>query len=190
MAFDPINLGAAPNDASGDSLRAGGQKINENFSKALEKPASFTEGNLPVFGTGGILVDSGTKPGDFSGGGGGGPTFFMFALSDEDSPLEAGTRKISFRAPFGFTITGVRVNVREAPTGSTIVVDVNVGGASIFSTPLSIDAGETTSTTAATPAVISNGAAADDALIEVDLDQVGSTFPGSGLKATLYYEPL
>jgi hypothetical protein len=45
-----------------------------------------------------------------------------------------------------------------------------------------IDATEKTSTTAATPYVISDSAIADDAEISIDFDQVGSTISGTGLK--------
>jgi hypothetical protein len=64
-------------------------------------------------------------------------------------------------------------------------VDINEGGNSILSTKLSIDAGEKTSTTAATPAVISDSSLAEDAEISFDIDAVGSTTPGKGLKVTL-----
>ena len=44
---------------------------------------------------------------------------------------------------------------------------------------------EKTSTTAATPAVISDSAIADDAEITVDIDQIGSGNAGKGLKVWL-----
>jgi hypothetical protein len=55
----------------------------------------------------------------------------------------------------------------------------------VLSTEISIDDGEKTSTTAATPPVISDSALADDAEITIDIDQVGSTTAGSGLKVAL-----
>jgi hypothetical protein len=66
-----------------------------------------------------------------------------------------------------------------------LVVDINEAGASILSTKLSIDASEKTSTTAATPPVISDSALADDAEMTIDIDQIGSTIAGAGLKVTL-----
>ena len=44
---------------------------------------------------------------------------------------------------------------------------------------------EKTSTTAATPAVISTSALTDDAEITIDIDTIGSTVAGAGLKITL-----
>ena len=92
--------------------------------------------------------------------------------------------------PKALTLTAVRASVNTAPTGSTIIVDINETGATILSTKLSIDASEKTSTTAATAAVISDASLADDAEITIDIDQVGSTIAGKGLKVTFYgYRP-
>jgi hypothetical protein len=110
---------------------------------------------------------------------------FDFALSDETTALTTGTAKVTFRMPYAFTVTEVRASVNTAPTGSTLVVDINESGASILSTKLSIDASEFTSTTAATPAVISDTALADDAEITFDIDQIGSTIAGKGLKVSI-----
>lgn len=106
----------------------------------------------------------------------------IVAISDETSALTTGTAKKTIRAPRAFTLTGVRANVNTAPTGSTIIVDINVTGTgTILSTKLTIDASEKTSTTAATAAVISSASIADDAEITFDIDQVGSSVAGAGL---------
>jgi hypothetical protein len=107
------------------------------------------------------------------------------AVSNEASDLVAGTAKLTFRMPYALTLTAVRASVTTAPTGSTVVVDINDNGTSILSTKLSIDATEKTSVTAASAAVISDTALADDAEITVDIDQIGSTVPGTGLKIWL-----
>lgn len=114
----------------------------------------------------------------------------IIACSDETTALTTGTAKVTFRMPFAMTLTAVRASVTTAPTGSTIIVDINEGGVSILSTKLSIDATEKTSTTAASAAVISDTDLADDAEITIDIDQVGSTIAGAGLKVTLlgYHE--
>ena len=107
------------------------------------------------------------------------------AASDETTALTTGTAKLTLRAPSAFTLTDVRASVSTAPTGATIIVDVNEAGTSVLSTKLSIDATEKTSTTAATAAVISDSAIADDAELTIDIDQIGSTIAGAGLKITL-----
>lgn len=109
----------------------------------------------------------------------------VVACSNETSNLTTGTAKVTFRAPYAFTLTNVRASVNTAPTGSTFIVDINENGTSVLSTKLSIDASEKTSTTAATAAVISDSAIADDAEITIDIDQIGSTISGKGLKVVL-----
>lgn len=120
--------------------------------------------------------------------GGSSDEFIAFAFSDETTDLAVGTSAISFAAPdFAITLTGVSVNVVTAPTGSTAIFDINEGGTSILSTKISIDAGETNSETAATPPVISDSSIAANAIITVDIDQVGSTVTGAGGKVWMYY---
>ena len=110
---------------------------------------------------------------------------FTVACSDETTLLTTGTAKATFRMPYAFTLTAVRASVNTAPTGSVLTVDINESGSTILSTKLTIDASEKTSTSAATAAVISDTALADDAEITIDIDGVGSTVAGKGLKVTL-----
>jgi hypothetical protein len=109
---------------------------------------------------------------------------FIVACSDESTNLTTTTSAVTFRVPFAMYLNSVRASVNVAPVGSTVIVDIRQTGTSIFSTKLSIDANEETSTTAATPAVISNPNLTDGAKIIVSIDQVGSTTPGRGLKLT------
>lgn len=113
------------------------------------------------------------------------PTPICIACSDETTAITTGTAKATFRMPFAMTLTEVRASVTTAPTGSTIIIDINESGSTILSTKLSIDASEKTSTTAASAAVISDTALADDAEITIDFDQVGSTIAGAGVKVYL-----
>jgi hypothetical protein len=109
----------------------------------------------------------------------------IIACSDETTALTTGTAKATFRMPYAFTLTAVRASVKTAPTGSVLTVDINEGGSTILSTKITIDATEKTSTTAATPPVISDTSLADDSEITIDIDTVGSTIAGAGLKVTL-----
>ena len=111
--------------------------------------------------------------------------YLTIACSDETTALTAGTAKITFRIPYAMTLTEVRANLNTAQTsGSVFTVDINENGSSILSTKLTIDNTEKTSTTAATPAVISDSSLADDAEITIDIDQVGNG-TAKGLKLTL-----
>lgn len=114
------------------------------------------------------------------------PVPVQVAVSDETTDLTTGAAKVTFRMPFAMTLTAVRASVVTAPTGSALQVDINVTGTgSILSTPITIDDGEKTSVDAATPPVISTSTIADDAEVTIDIDQIGSTTAGTGLKVTL-----
>jgi hypothetical protein len=114
------------------------------------------------------------------------------ACSDITTALTTGTGKAVFRAPRAMNITGVRASLATAQTGNggggIFTVDINEGDppTSILSTKLTIDNGEKTSTTAATPAVISDSSIADDELITIDIDQVGDG-TAKGLVVTILY---
>lgn len=108
-------------------------------------------------------------------------TELAYALADETANLTVSTR-IKFRMPHAMTLSEVRISLNDAPTISSVIVDVKENGVSIFSTLLSIDASEKTSVTAATPAVISDINLADDAEITVSTTQIGSGDTGKGLK--------
>jgi len=111
-----------------------------------------------------------------------------FAFGGEDDDLVVGTGAITFQMPnFATTLTGVSVNVKTAPTGSVATFDLNEGGTSVLSTKITIDAGEKTSETAATPPVISDSAIAANAIMTIDIDGIGSTVAGAGGKAWIYY---
>ncbi len=109
----------------------------------------------------------------------------VVAASDETTALATGTAKVTFRMPYAYTLTSVRASLTTAQTsGSIFTVDINDSGTSILSTKLTIDNTEKTSTTAATAAVISDTALADDTEITIDIDQVGDG-TAKGLKITL-----
>ncbi len=113
------------------------------------------------------------------------PVELVVAASDETTALTTGTAKVTFRMPHAMTLTGVRASLSTAQaSGSIFTVDINEGGNSILSTKLTIDNTEKTSTTATTPAVISDSALADDAEITIDIDQIGDG-TAKGLKVVL-----
>lgn len=116
------------------------------------------------------------------------PVEIGIAVSDEDTDLTTGTAKVTFRMPFAMTLNageaGARGNVNTAPTGSGITVDINEGGSTILSTKLTIAATSKTSVGGTAP-VISDTALASDAEMTIDIDGIGSTIAGKGLKIWL-----
>lgn len=107
----------------------------------------------------------------------------VIAVGDETTALTTGVAKVTFRMPYAFTLTGVRASLTTTSSSGNPTVDINEGGSTILSTKLSIDAGEKTSVSAATPAVISDSSLADDAEITIDIDTAGTG--AAGLKVTL-----
>ena len=106
---------------------------------------------------------------------------WIIPISDETTSLSSTTAAVTFRMPYAFTVTGVRASLATASSSTTPAVqfDINEGGASILSTKLTIDATEKTSTTAATPAVLSDASLADDAEITIDIDHPGAAAKGA-----------
>tara|TARA_R110002020_G_scaffold292422_2_gene507849 strand:+ start:185 stop:745 length:561 start_codon:yes stop_codon:yes gene_type:complete len=115
---------------------------------------------------------------------------FIIACSDESTALTTGD-KINFRMPYAFTLkageAGIRASCNQAPTGSALTVDVDESGSTILSTKLTIAAGSTTSVGGTAP-VISDVNLADNALMTITIDAIGSSNAGTGLKVTLIGE--
>jgi hypothetical protein len=107
------------------------------------------------------------------------PQCLMYAISDETTAITTGTAKLTFRMPFAFTVTAVRASLTTASSSGIPTFDINENGSTILSTKLTIDANEKTSTTAATAAVISDAALADDAEITIDIDVAGTGAKGA-----------
>jgi hypothetical protein len=95
--------------------------------------------------------------------------------------LAVGTDKApTIVAPCTLTIVKVKVVVKTAPTGATLIVDVNKAGTTIFTTqgnrPTIAISG--TQADSGTPDVT---ALAEGDKLTIDIDQVGSTVAGADL---------
>jgi len=86
-----------------------------------------------------------------------------------------------FRPSGNFTILDVYIEVKTAPTGASVIVDINVNGTSIFNvTPanrpeIAIAATTATSGTPDTTTLVENDS------ITVDVDQIGSGDTGADM---------
>lgn len=102
-------------------------------------------------------------------------------VTDEYSIVTTGLKR-TFRARGAFTLTAVRASLTtEQTSGSIITVDVKKNGTTIFTTKVTIDNGEKTSVTAATPSVLSVTSFADDDEITIIVDTIGDS-TATGLK--------
>ena len=99
--------------------------------------------------------------------------------------VETGVHRLYNNRSSAWTISGVRASVGTAPTGSSLIVDVKVNGATIFTTPANrptITAGTQASSFVTNMDVTTVAAGA---YVTVDVAQVGSTIPGSDLTVQL-----
>ena len=113
-------------------------------------------------------------------------SYIYFVLPDD--AIYIGTDKIGrIYVDFIGTIIEVQASVKTAPTGASIIVDLNLNGTTIWTTQgnrVTIVAGAYTGVQT-TPDVIT--LAVGD-YFTIDLDQVGSTIPGAKLVVRLKIE--
>ena len=84
------------------------------------------------------------------------PVKYQLAGSDLDTALATTTKAATFHVQADFTAAELSASLDVASTSGPVTIDAKVGGVSVLSTLLTIDATETTSYTAAVPAVFSN----------------------------------
>lgn len=153
------------------------------FGSALTIPEQASPGNpgsgfLSLFAkTGGILwtrnsagAERLVEPG----------LLFAFSKSGNLS-TGSGAHRIYNDAGATLAIRAVRASVGTAPSGGSILIDINVNGTTIFTTQSNrpaISSGQNTSgrITNMNVATVSNGS-----YFTVDIDQVGSVAPGADL---------
>ena len=103
------------------------------------------------------------------------------AVSDNTTDLATGT-VFTFYMPYAMTLTDIKASVLTAPTGAGLIVDVHDSGTTIMGTDkLDIDVSEFHTSTAGTQPALTDTALANNAKIEIIIDQVGSTVAGAGL---------
>lgn len=103
-------------------------------------------------------------------------------------PLVTSVGSIRYRFPFAATIVGVSLAVGTAPTGASIICDVNKNGTTIFTTQANrptILAGAFNTAAEVTNMNVTSVAAGD--YLTFDIDQVGSTVSGANLSAFIRY---
>ncbi len=107
------------------------------------------------------------------------PEVLIIAIGDETTVITTGAAKVTFRMPFAMTVTAVRASLTTVSSSGLPTFNVKESGTTIFSTNLTIDASEKTSTTAATPVVISDTSLADDAEMTIDVVTAGTGATGA-----------
>ena len=110
-----------------------------------------------------------------------------FIVFGETGDLEVKTGTHRFYLPYDVKIVEVEISVGTAPTDATVIVDVNVNGTTIFTTPsnrpeIAISGFVDSSTT------IEDDTHTDGQYLTVDVDQIGSTIAGADLTVVVRYE--
>ena len=146
---------------------------------------ALAPGEVPYMGSGGAWAGSGPSETGQILKAAGGTAYWGFAemktaipiaCSDEVTPLTAGL-KVTFRMPYAMVFNAVRASLTTAQSGgSTLGVQVNIGGGSAGSLSFANGAKSTT----APPGLVS---CADDAEVTVTITQVGAG--ATGLKVYL-----
>lgn len=110
---------------------------------------------------------------------------FAVAISDETTALTTGVAKVTFYAPFDFTLTDILAGLSAQSTSGLPAFNVKKNGTTIFATTLTIDANEDTSLTAATAYNFTASAAsvafAKGDKITIDIDTAGTGAKGAKL---------
>ena len=96
-------------------------------------------------------------------------TKYQIACSDMTSELQINDEAAYFRTQRAFVVNAVRASLFEASATGSVEIDILVNGVSLFTTTLTIDQDETTSTTAAVPYVLATTEIADDALVLIKI---------------------
>lgn len=123
------------------------------------------------------------EDGDIGSGGGGGSSKFTRGFGIDGAATVGINKSLPILIPSAVTILSIKAYARTAPQGASIIFDINKNGTSIFSTSvdrLSIASGSNTSTVGNFSASL----AANDVL-ELDIDQVGTTTFGSDITIVL-----
>jgi titin len=136
-----------------------------------------------------------TGPTGSSGSGGGSsilntnfPVTIGVALSDESTAITATGIKARFRAPYAFTVTGVRLSANTASSSGIPTLNITNGAsASLFTTTPTLAVGTTTSQAAGNTASVlnvTNVNITDDELLTYNLATVGTGV--TGLKCWMF----
>lgn len=83
------------------------------------------------------------------------------------------------------TITKVYVNVKTAPTGASLIIDINKNGTSIWNATQANRATITSGNTSGSQTSFDTVALAEGDVITLDIDQIGSTVSGADLTVTI-----
>ncbi len=111
--------------------------------------------------------------------------FLIVAMSDETTDIAVGDDKVTLHAPCAFYLFDIIASLTTVSSAGVVTIDIERNGTTIFTTLLTIDATEFTSSTAAAPLVMDAAerlvAKGDKLTFNIDADGTGA----KGLKISL-----
>jgi hypothetical protein len=110
---------------------------------------------------------------------------FLIPLSNETTELVPTSGASTFTMPFNYNLSGLTITVVTPPSGTGLTVDIQINSISIFNDVLTIDADETTSETSSSPYDLATTTLTKGGVITIDIDTVGTSYGGAGLKLTM-----
>ncbi len=107
-----------------------------------------------------------------------GATKYQLSCSDLISDLSVANDVAYFHVQRAFTLNEVRATLLAGSTLGAVTITMTVDGVALFSTPLTIDVNETSSFTAAVPAVLAITAIPDNARVRINITSAGTGAKG------------
>jgi hypothetical protein len=109
-----------------------------------------------------------------------------FEVFTQPGTLTVGTGKARLKFPFSVTLQTVGIAVDTAPTGASLIVDVNKNGTTVFTTQANRPT-ITASGFASADMTPNTTAMATTDYLTIDIDQIGSTIAGADLTVFVKY---
>ena len=113
------------------------------------------------------------------------PYAVTFTLAGDDTNCVVGDGKVFLELPYTMSDVSVKGYCSSAPTGSSMTGRLRVNGSIVTSPVVTIDATETSTSTAATPPGMTVSTIAAGSVVSADQITIGGTLPGKGFKITL-----
>lgn len=124
----------------------------------------------------------------FAASGGGNPikqSWILDISRDEYTYIAVGNDKYTFRVPIDCTLVAIKFWLTRPPTGADVSLDIMLNGTvSLLNTNAIINNGDFYNMT---PVDLATNSLVENDLLRFDIDQVGSSAPGTGLKCAILY---